>query len=121
MPWPPTAVHGPATLVATIPATAFLLLLSPLVEETLFRHGLQRWALHRGGPAVPRAWWVPSGANTLVALCFAAAHLVRLPPHLAVATIVPALLIGLLYERTQRLWPCVLLHALFNLLWLAWS
>jgi membrane protease YdiL (CAAX protease family) len=104
-----------------IPAPAFLLVLSPLLEEAVFRHGLHRWALRQRLPCVPRGWWAPSGVNVLVALSFAAAHLVRLPPLLAAATIVPALLIGLLYEHTRRLWPCVALHALFNLSWLALS
>jgi membrane protease YdiL (CAAX protease family) len=108
-------------VLAAIPAPAFLLLFSPIVEEAVFRHGLHHWALRYRWLTVRRVRWMPSGANTLVALCFAAAHLVRLPPLLAAATIVPALLIGLLYEHTRRLWPCVALHALFNLSWLALS
>jgi membrane protease YdiL (CAAX protease family) len=94
------------------------LLLAPLLEETVFRRGLHTWALQRGGRAAPRWWAWPSRVNGLVALLFAAAHLLRLPPLLALAVVLPALVVGQVYERTGRLWPCVLAHAAFNLCWL---
>lgn len=95
-----------------------LLLLAPLLEETVFRRGLHSWALQRRGRAVSRWWAWPSQVNWFVALLFAAAHLLRLPPLLALAVVVPALVVGQVYERTGRLWPCVLAHAAFNLCWI---
>lgn len=95
-----------------------LLLLAPLLEETVFRRGVHAWALRRGGKSVPRWWAWPSRVNVLVALLFAAAHLLRLPPLLALAVVLPALVVGQVYEMTGRLWPCVLSHAVFNLCWL---
>jgi membrane protease YdiL (CAAX protease family) len=56
--------------------------------------------------------------NLGVALLFASAHLLRLPPLLALAMVLPALVVGHVYEVTGRLWPCVLAHAAFNLCWL---
>lgn len=95
-----------------------LLLLAPLLEETVFRRGVHAWALRRGGKVAPRWWAWPSRVNVLVALLFAAAHLLRLPPLPALAVVLPALVVGHVYERTDRLWPCVLAHAVFNLCWL---
>jgi membrane protease YdiL (CAAX protease family) len=88
---------------------AWLLLGAPLVEEVSFRLGLQESLLRRL-PA-GRAW----AANLITALAFAGAHLLVRPGWLAVATVLPALLIGHLYGRTRCLLPCVLWHALFNL------
>jgi membrane protease YdiL (CAAX protease family) len=95
-----------------------LLLLAPLLEETVFRRGLHHWALRRWGGAVPRWLARPSTVNLLVALLFAALHLLRLPPLMALAVVLPALVVGQVFERTARLWPCVLAHAAFNLCWL---
>jgi len=95
-----------------------LLLLAPLLEETVFRRGVHALALRHRGTAARRWWAWPSRVNWLVALLFAAAHLLRLPPVLALAVVVPALVLGQVYEMTGRLWPCVAAHAAFNLVWL---
>jgi len=95
-----------------------MLLLAPLLEEVVFRRGLHAWALRHWGRATLHwlAW--PSRVNLLVALAFASAHLLRLPLLLALAVVLPALVVGQIYELTARLWPCVLTHAVFNLCWL---
>jgi uncharacterized protein len=104
------------------PASVLLLVLvAPLLEETVFRLGLHAWLLQRWGGAVSRLRAWPSRANVVVALCFGAAHLLRLEPAMAAATLVPALFVGQLYESTGRLWPCVVTHALFNAGWLLWQ
>jgi membrane protease YdiL (CAAX protease family) len=95
-----------------------LLLLAPLLEETVFRRGVHAWALRHWGRATTRWWAWPSPVNVGVALLFAAAHLLRLPPLLALAVVLPALVVGQMYELTGRLWPCVATHATFNLVWL---
>lgn len=53
-------------------------------------------------------------ANGLTALAFAGAHA---PAHgwLAMWWIIPSVALGETWRRTGRLWPCVLLHAWFNL------
>jgi membrane protease YdiL (CAAX protease family) len=93
---------------------ATLLLLAPLAEETLFRRGLQQALWHRWGRRGPGA----RAANVATALVFAAAHAVLHPGVLAWATVVPALVIGRVFERRARLLPCIGLHALFNAGWL---
>ena len=87
----------------------WLLVGAPLVEEVIFRLGVQETLLRRL-PA-SRAGW----ATLLTAAAFAGAHLLVRPGWMAAATVLPALAIGLLYGRTRRLAPCVLWHALFNL------
>ncbi|WP_159105885.1 JDVT-CTERM system glutamic-type intramembrane protease [Ideonella sp. B508-1] len=82
---------------------------APVLEETVFRAGLQDALLRRGA----------SGAVSvlLTAGAFALAHALWRPGPWAWATALPALLLGGVYLRTRRLWPCIALHALFNALW----
>ena len=91
--------------------TAVLLVLAPLVEELVFRAGLQESLLRR--------WRSPRVANALTALVFALAHVLVRGEAAALAVGLPALLIGAAYERWRRVWPCVLLHAAMNAIWLA--
>jgi membrane protease YdiL (CAAX protease family) len=107
-----TTVVGVAWAASFSPAaagpTVWLLAGAPLVEETVFRSGLQTALMQRGVPA----------ATACVALAFAAAHALQHPWTLAVLTALPALAIGWVYARTRRLSDCVALHALCNAVWL---
>lgn len=95
------------------PRVLVLLVLAPLVEEVVFRLGVQEGLWRRG----LGAWQ----ANALTALAFAAAHVaVRGDPG-AIAVALPALVLGAVYGRTRRLAPCVALHAAMNAAWLAWG
>ena len=91
--------------------TALLLVLAPVLEELVFRAGLHESLLRR-----LCAPWV---ANALTALVFALAHVLVRGDPAAFAVALPALLIGIVYQRWRRLWPCVLLHAAMNAIWLA--
>ncbi len=95
---------------AALMPLALMLALSPVIEEVVFRSGLQDSLSRRGVPAL----W----AVVITAMAFAAMHLARHPPAWALATVLPAFVIGLVHVRTGRLWPCIGLHALFNLIWL---
>lgn len=120
------AAAGPAPTAATATATLWLLWGAPLCEEIVFRAGLQE-ALLRRWPAAHPAW-----AIAVTALLFAAAHVgARLGASGAVgpgttwgaalvagATALPALALGVLYQRQRHWLPCAALHALFNLIWL---
>jgi membrane protease YdiL (CAAX protease family) len=91
--------------------TALLLVLAPLLEEVVFRAGLHENLLRRlRSPLV---------ANALTALAFALAHVLVRGEAAAFAVALPALLIGLVYQRWRKIWPCVLLHAAMNAVWLA--
>jgi membrane protease YdiL (CAAX protease family) len=91
-----------------------LLVLAPLLEETVFRAGLQ--------DALLRRWYsVPFLANAVTAVAFGLAHAVVRADVAAFAVAVPALLIGAIYQRTGRLRECIVLHASMNAVWLGWS
>jgi membrane protease YdiL (CAAX protease family) len=88
---------------------------APVLEELVFRAGLQAWLMarleaDRRGAAL---------ANLLTALAFASAHIAVRPGLLAALTLLPALVVGALYQRTRRVRHCVALHTLFNALWFA--
>ena len=97
-----------------LPRMVMLLVLAPLLEETVFRAGLQEALLRRWH----RASWL---ANVATAAAFGLAHALVRSDSAAFAVAVPALLIGALYQRTGRLRYCVVLHAAMNALWLAWA
>jgi len=96
------------------------LLLAPWLEEAVFRVGLQDELRYRGWPPLPAA--------IATAIAFALAHLAirawetgsATPAATAVtaATVLPALLIGVVYERSRSLPACIALHTLFNAVWL---
>lgn len=93
---------------------AMLLVLAPLLEETVFRAGLQE-ALLRRWHALPHA------ANAVTAAAFGVAHAIVRSDAAAFGVALPALLIGAVYQRTGRLRLCVALHAAMNAAWLGWS
>ncbi len=96
--WPPPFVFALAVLVY------------PLLEEIVFRSGLQTWLLRRWPP---RKSWI-TRANAMTAATFGVMHLWFHPPLWALATVLPALLFGWFYERHARLSTPVILHGACN-------
>ncbi len=90
---------------------AVLLVVAPLAEEAVLRAGLHEALLRR---AV-----APALANLACALLFGLLHALARGSSAALLVVLPALLVGALYQRTRRLRDAVLLHAFFNALWLA--
>lgn len=86
---------------------------APVVEEVIFRLGLQQELLQR---LQPDSAWL---ANGITALVFSVAHAMSHSPVMALLTLLPALFIGHFYQRSRRLAPCIALHAFFNVIWLA--
>lgn len=101
---------GAAGLSGTAWRGLVLLLFAPVVEEIIFRRGLQEFLLSRRWPG-----WQ---ANLAVAVMFALAHWALRGSAEAAALVLPALLLGALYGWRRRLAPCVLAHALMNGIWL---
>ena len=93
------------------------LVAAPLLEEIVFRWGVQD-ALSRSVHA-----GLATRAPLLAALLFAAAHVALTTDAgdawRAAATLGPAWWIGLVYRRKGALAPCIAWHAAFNLAWLA--
>jgi len=86
---------------------------APVVEEVIFRLGLQQELLQR---LQPDSAWL---ANGLTALIFSVAHELSHSPVMALLTLLPAMFIGKFYQRSRRIAPCIALHAFFNVIWLA--
>jgi membrane protease YdiL (CAAX protease family) len=86
------------------------LFLAPITEEVILRAGLQETLLQRRLPA----WAV----ILLCAAVFTLAHvLLRGPGWTSWAVLVPALLIGHVYNRCRQLRWCVAGHTTMNALW----
>lgn len=100
-----------AVAVALDPRAWLATGVAPVLEEIIFRSGLQ-------ASLQARAAGRPGLCNLLTAVVFAAAHVVVRPGALAALTVLPALAIGAIYARRRRLGPCIALHAAFNLFWL---
>jgi membrane protease YdiL (CAAX protease family) len=92
------------------PALWVLLLAAPLAEEIIFRLGLQQ--------ALLDARLAPWQANVGTAVAFGSLHAVLQAWPGGLATALPSLLLGLVYQRTGRVSHCVLLHAALNGAWL---
>lgn len=94
--------------------TLGLLVLASIVEEIVFRGGLQRlllrWSFGRA------SWRSISAANAMTSAVFALAHLWNHTPQAALGVLPVSLLLGWAYERSdQRLTPPVVLHLYFNM------
>ncbi len=92
-------------------------LLSPLLEEIVFRGGLQTFLLEREffrkrkfGIGVANV----SAANIVTSLAFAAAHLIYQTPLWACLVFIPSLVFGWARERYDSVIPPILLHAFYN-------
>jgi membrane protease YdiL (CAAX protease family) len=114
---------GSLTLPHARPGWAGLavsLLFAPILEELVFRGGIQ--------DVLDRTPWgrlsVFAGlgvGNVLTSLLFSAAHLMAAPAWLAGATFFPSLVLGRLKQLCSSLVPVVLVHAWFNVCYLTAS
>lgn len=89
----------------------WLLAGAPVVEEVIFRLGLQQELLTRLKSAPM--------ANAATALVFALAHGLSQGTEQSLLTLLPALALGSVFQRSRRVAPCIALHAAFNAIWLA--
>jgi membrane protease YdiL (CAAX protease family) len=89
-----------------------LLVVAPVLEEVVFRAGLQE--------ALLRCKTAPSLAIALTAAAFGLMHAVLRGQLGSLSVAVPALLIGAVYVRRRQLRYCIALHAAMNALWLVW-
>lgn len=90
-----------------------LVLIWPIMEETIFRGALQpyfseqswgQWRLAR-----------VTVANLFVSLLFAAAHLFSHSPYWSAAVFFPSLVFGYFRDRYNALLPAMVLHVSYNL------
>jgi len=112
----------------------FWLLVAAVVEECVFRAGIQEALLRfmpcaskrlfpvflsstEGPVPITPQWLQLSVANGLTAVLFALAHGLNRAWWLAGAALPASLLLGWIYERERRVWPCIAAHAVMNLCW----
>jgi len=89
-----------------------LSLLMPVLEEIVFRGGLQA-ALHRHRFFIPSFMGI-SVANVLTSVVFAAMHLISQPPIWAALVFIPSLVFGWARDRYITIVPSIILHGLYN-------
>jgi uncharacterized protein len=90
-----------------------LLLWGPLVEECVFRAGLQDLLVRR--------WGWATLANACTSAVFALAHYAVSGNPASLLVAAPSLVLGWVYQRTQTLVWVVGLHIFFNGIYLAWA
>lgn len=91
-----------------------LILLYPLIEETVFR-GLIQGKLHHY-PLMKKHYLHMTLANIITSLLFAAAHIPQHGPAMALTVVLPSLIFGYFRDRYQGwLIPSILLHGYYNL------
>lgn len=95
------------------PLHFFVLALAyPVLEEIVFRGGLQSFLLRYRQTAVN--WCGVSTANMATSIVFAAAHLLQHSPWWATATFLPSLVFGYFRDRHNSLKSPVALHIFYN-------
>jgi membrane protease YdiL (CAAX protease family) len=87
-----------------------------VAEEVFFRWFLQGNILRLISTAELRQYWLQQWMSiTLSALCFAAAHIITSGQIISIVTILPGLILGWLFIRTNSLLTPILFHWLANI------
>lgn len=101
-----------ALLVRHTEVLFFVVVLYPLLEEIVFRGGLQSWLLEKS------AWQQRIGgislANVFTTVLFAAMHLINHPVTAAAMVIIPSLVFGWARDRFNGLVAPIALHMFYN-------
>lgn len=92
----------------------YVVLIYPVLEEIVFRGGLQsallkKTVFQRSLGSVPLTL-----ANLVTTVIFAAFHLLNQPPLWAVLVIPPSLVFGWMRERHDSVLPSIILHIVYN-------
>jgi len=97
------------------PALLFWLklsLLMPVLEEIVFRGGIQSALISK--PVFAKRCCGISLANLITSLLFAVMHLISQPPMWAALVFIPSLVFGWARDRYNAVLPSVILHAVYN-------
>jgi membrane protease YdiL (CAAX protease family) len=89
-----------------------LLLWGPVVEELVFRVELQKWLAHR----LSSVWL----ANSVASFVFGLMHYALTGLLSTWLVIVPSLVLGWAYSKTNSLVLVIGLHAILNLVFIGW-
>lgn len=94
-------------------------LIYPVLEEMAFRGFVQTSLLERLAVA-RRAWLGLSVANVLTSAMFAVAHMFNQPLLWALVVFFPSLVFGYFRDRSDSVWPAILLHCWYNAGFFLW-
>jgi membrane protease YdiL (CAAX protease family) len=114
--WVASHAFGLALPIDSLQLALWVIVLAPVLEEAVFRTLLQRGLFET---LVSRTRHAAHLANLLTALAFAASHWPAQGSR-ALLWLVPALVIGEIWRRSEKLWMCVLTHSWFNAC-MAWT
>lgn len=89
-----------------------LVVIYPVLEEIVFRGGLQGWLLDR--PKFDRQCCGLTLANLLTSLVFTALHFLNHPPLWAALVLFPSLVFGWSRDRHASLSGAIVLHVFYN-------
>lgn len=92
----------------------FIVLVSPVLEEFVFRGGLQAW-LHEQPKLRRKSVLNLSYANLITSVIFAGFHAFTQPIVWAVSVIAPSLVFGWARDKSGSVLPGMALHAWYNL------
>lgn len=98
-------------------AVLTLVLLMPVLEELVFRGGLQSFLLTKAAFQKQFAMGLlakVSLANVCCSVVFALFHLLNQPPLWAALVFLPSLVFGWALEKFNSVVPCVVLHCWYN-------
>ncbi len=90
----------------------YALIISPILEELLFRGLLQKFLSLKLGHF---RWKKLTLSNFLTSICFASLHVFLKGDWEGAMTFFPSLIFGFIWDRYKMLLPPILLHAAFNL------
>ncbi len=89
-----------------------MVVFSPILEEWCFRGGVLGWL--GSISALKRDWHGLTLANALSSALFAVVHAWAHPWYWAAGVFPVSLVLGVLFEKHQRLWVVMWLHAWYN-------
>lgn len=100
---------------ATVFPSLWRLMIGAIVEELAFRTLIQR-ELESLVPGIffSRISIVISYGCLMSSVLFAVLHIFSSPPHLALLTFFPSLIMGAIWTKFRSTWLCALLHLWFN-------
>ena len=89
-----------------------LALIVPILEEIVFRGGLQTFLISKA--VFAKNWFGLSIANLVTSFIFALMHLISQPPLWAALVFIPSLVFGWAKDRYGSIVPSIILHAVYN-------
>ena len=111
MPFIASPLNSHGSIALPWQTLGLLVIISPVLEEMLFRGVMQSWLRRRLSMGIGAL----TLANMLTSLAFAAAHLLMQQTVFAALTFFPSLMLGVLYDRRSSIPLCAAIHAYYNL------